>query len=504
MSPSPSSPPSPTDESSIKSILEWLALAHGRVGAEDADQLYRQLLQLRQAAIPSAQRIKLLDLLYGHAERIVNAELPRLHQVSLPVSRKLRQRVKLMLELLAILTQDYFNTLAVLFDPEGSNTLRTPHISLRRAMYAIAWQIRIYHLIAAPAGIGLWQQLHAAFRNARRLGLDDLPGPHGEASIQRVYTNILLAAIAQPASFSSAELEFISDYIDLSPHSPELLDAPPPGSTGIFWIDLDKDFPAHALVRRVPGADSQILYFSPDAMAEKAILHHSELAKGIPASALGLPPFADTHTGQGALQRLAALWGQPAKRKFPRRRQSYRVSLCLGFDKLWQLIKAPEANVEISEWMVTNESPDGYALMHMSGTTENLRIGDIVALQPLGERAEAPSEWHVCIIRWAISENPEHVELGLQLLATKAIAAEITQPFDFTAGSIAALILPQIPPLRLAESLVVPIGILKENTGRIVVLVEKDNLEIREVQATSLDEQTSIIEVFSVQPDDSA
>lgn len=494
----------PATEASIKNLLEWLALAHGRVGAEDADQLYRQLLLLREAPVPSAQRIKLLDLLYGHAERIVNAELPRLHQVSLPVSRKLRQRVKLMLELLAILTQDYFNTLAVLFDPDGANTLRAPHISLRRAMHAIAWQIRIYHLVAAPTGIGLWQQLHAALRNARRLGLDNVSGPRGEAGIQRIYTNILLAAIAQPASFSSAELEFINDYIEFNPLSLELLDTPPPGSKAIFWIDLGKDFPAHALIRRAPTADSQILYFSPDAMAQGAIQHRTELAKGIPASALGLPPFADTHAGQGVLQRLAALWGHPVKRKFPRRRQSYRANLCLGLDKLWQLVKTPDANVITSEWMVTNESPDGYALMHMSGNTEDLRIGDIVALQSLGERTETPADWHVCIIRWAISENPEHVELGLQLLAPKAIAAEITQPFDLASGNIAALILPQTPPLRLAESLVVPIGTLKENTGRIVVMVEKGNLEIREVRATSLDEQTSIIEVFSVLPDYSA
>jgi hypothetical protein len=503
MSTSPEISSSPNPEANIKSILEWLALAHGRTGAEDADQLHRQLLLLRDSPVPSVQRIKLLDLLYGQAERIVNAELPQLHEVSLPVSRKLRQRVKLILEVLETLTQDYFNTLAELFDPKGSNTVRPPHISLRRAMHGIAWQIRISHLVAAPTGIGRWQELHSAFNTARRLGLDVFPGPNGAICIQRVYTDILLAALAQPASFSSAELGFINDYIECIPQGVELSEEPQLDSKALFWIDLDRDFPAHALIRRVPAPDSRVLYFSCDAIAQEAARHYVELNKGVPASALGLPAFADTHAGKGVLLRLAALWGNPLKRKFPRRRQSYRANLCLGLGNLWQLIKTPEAAVETSEWMVTNESPDGYALMHMSGHTDALRIGDIVALQALGEHTEEPPVWHVCIIRWAISENPEHVELGLQLIAPRAIAARIVQPYELTADSVIALILPETPPLRPLESLVVATGVIKGNSGRIIVLVESGNLAVREVRTTRLDEQTSSIEVFNVSTDDS-
>lgn len=490
-------------EANVKSILEWLALAHGRTGAEDAGQLRHQLLLLRDAPVPTAQRVKLLDLLYAHIERAVNAELPQLHEVSLPIPRKLRQRVKALLEVLETLTQDYFNTLATLFDPAGEDTPRSPHVSLRRAMHAIAWQIRISHLIAAPTAIGRWQQLHTAFSTARRLGLEELPGARGGPSIRRIYTNVLLSAIAQPASFSSAELEFINDYIERLPQELELGVLPPSDSNAIFWTDLDKDFPAHALIRRVPAADSNVLYFSCDTIAREASRQHTELIKGTSASALGLPALADTHAGQGVLLRLTTLWGNPQKRRFPRRRQSYRANLCLGLENLWQLIKTPEANIETSEWMVTNESPDGYALMHMSGQTESLRIGDIVALQAQGERSESPPAWHVCVIRWAISENPEHVELGLQLIASRAIAARIVQPYELSAAPIEALILPEAPPLRPIESLVVASGVLKPNNGRIIILVEAENFSVREVHTTHLDEHTSSIEVFSVSTDDS-
>ena len=129
-------------------------------------------------------------------------------------------------------------------------------------MHTIGWQVRITHLIAAPPAPGLWQLLHSAFCTARRLGLEDFPGPQGTPSIRRIYIGILLSAAAQPASFSAAELEFISQFIaDCAPPI-DLLESPPPESGGIFWIDLDKDFPGHALIRRIPTPDARVLYFS--------------------------------------------------------------------------------------------------------------------------------------------------------------------------------------------------------------------------------------------------
>jgi len=496
-------PSTSNPEANIKSILEWLALAHGRSSPEDGDQLYRQLICLRDTPIPGPQRLKLLDLLFGQAERITKIELPRLNAVSLPISRKLRQRVRTLLDILETLTQDYFNTLADLFDPQGNVGTRMPHMSLRRALHAISWQVRIAHMIASPMPLGLWQQLHAAFRTARRLGLDEFPGPHSGPSIRRIYTSILLSAIAQPVSFSAEELEFISEYIDKCTPDVALLDSPPLDARGVFWIDPEKDFPAHALIRRIPSPESEVLYFSCDALAALALKHRNELLREVPAELVGLPRFADTHAGPGVLLRLNQLWGHPAKRRFPRRRQSYRANLSSGLGNLWHLMKASETRVELSEWMVTNESPEGYALMHMSGQTHDVRVGDIVALKACEEQTNNTQVWHICIIRWAISENPEHIELGLQLLAPRAISVELAHPFDLDASKVPALILPATPPLRPKQSLIVPPGLIRENARHIVVLQEEENLSIRELQADALSEQTSSVEIFSVSPDGS-
>jgi len=500
----PTSSPA-ANEAHVKSILEWLALAHGRTGAGDSEQLQRQLLLLRDAPIPTQQRVKLLDLFFTHVERVIRAELPELHEVTLPVSRRLRQRVRILQELLETVAQDYFNTLSELFDPKSAAAPRPPEETLRRIMRAIAWNVQISHLVASPPGLGLWLQLHSAFRTARRLGLATALGEHGEHSLQEIYAGVLLSAISQPASFRSRELEFISDYIEACAGLVQFEETPPTDANGIFWIDLDKDFPAHALVRRIPAPDTPVLYFSCDLIAHSTNDRIAALDKKVLPASLGLPAFAGTTAGRTVLKRLNALWGNPAKRKFPRRRQSYRALLCSGLEQLWLTIKSPEAaeTGNLSEWMVTNESPDGYALMHMSGPTEQLRIGDVVAVQPIGERAEPTPVWHICLIRWALSENPEHIELGLQLLASRAIAARIARPQELDSTAFSALILPETPPLRKTQALIVPNGLLDENSGKLIVMVENENLEIREIRTTALDEQTTSVQVFMVEPDES-
>jgi len=148
--------------------------------------------------------------------------------------------------------------------------------------------------------------------------------------------------------------------------------------------------------------------------------------------------------------------------------------------------------------MVTNESPDGYALMHLSGKTSRLGAGDIVAL-----RTENSEDWQVCIVRWALSENPEHLELGLQILATRATPAIVAFPAHGDASERQpGLLLPQLLPLRPAETLIVRTGTTQDGLRRMVLMIEQGNLEVREVRATHLDEQTSSIEVVGIVPDD--
>ena len=64
------------------------------------------------------------------------------------------------------------------------------------------------------------------------------------------------------------------------------------------------------------------------------------------------------------------------------------------------------------------------------------------------------------------------------------------------------LILPGTPPLRSNEMLVAPSGALESHSRNLILIIEKDNIGIREVKSTYLDEQNSQIEVFAIEPNE--
>lgn len=144
------------------------------------------------------------------------------------------------------------------------------------------------------------------------------------------------------------------------------------------------------------GGDD-VINFNCDGLASLIRKQLAALRSGVAPERIGLPDFAGTPSGRGALHRLAESLENPGKRRFPRRRQHYRAVLCAGLQNLWNLFSLGDAaNVETSNWMITNESPDGYSIMHVFGSTLGTSVGDIVALRP-----ESGSKWQVCIIRWA-------------------------------------------------------------------------------------------------------
>ena len=491
-------------EAAVRPIIEWLSAVQGEAAPENVATLRSHLLTLRQAGLPPERHLQLLGFIYDHSIKVVSTILPSLHDIALPVSRKMRQQIRGVQDLLEGLALDYLSSFVLLCDPTHEKPAHTPEVSIWRAVHCLRTHLLISDLFTAPAGVGIWQKLHGAYLTAQRYGLADQRLPRQELTLEQVYLTALLLSCSQPASFSSRELEFIADYIGRGADLIVLSKEAPQGQA-LFWIDQGKDAPAHPLARRMPPPETSIVYFSCDGMAQLALDHLKSLESGYPAHQLDLPDFAQTPAGHGVLRRLVARWGKPAKRRFSRRRQSYRVSLCAGLDNIWHLLSQPEETpANTSEWMTTNESPDGSAVMHVSGATDHLHIGDLVAIRAEAKPDAPPPPWNICMVRWALSENPEHIELGLQILAPTALPAQlaIKPSVPDAAQQAAALFLPGLPPLRPEEALVVSTGTLAEHPGKFTIFLDQDKIHLREMHATGINEQTSNIEIFSVEADE--
>lgn len=496
--------PSPDPvEHNVRLIITWLA-THRDSGDLELEELNAQLDILRQTPLPPLQHLKLLEMLFMCLDNRLQTHMHRLTGASIPLARKVRHQVNTLQEALDGLALGYESLITTLPHEPSLELSRC----LERAAFCLHRHLYISYLVAAPAALGIWQRLHAVFLRSQE---SQLEGDSHHPAPLATYREALLLASAQPASFSSRELTLVAEYVHAQAASLDITALPPADPGSGFWIDPGRDFPAFALSRRPPPSNYRVFYFSCKSMARQAELHLKALSSGARAKDLQLPELADTSAGKGTLRRLASFWGQPGKRRFPRRRQSHRATLCAGLDRLWQLLRTPESleEAELSQWMITNESPDGYALMHLHGKSGRLRVGDLIGLRPdtgstdgNGTASPKPERWQIGLVRWALSENPEHIEIGLQILAPEATPALLAIPgAPNRSGHTSALILPELPPLRQSPVLVVPAGAIEDQHSKLLLLIEKHNLEIREVRAQDASEQTGQVEVFPITPD---
>jgi len=493
-------------EATVKPIIEWLSAVHGKAASENIAILRSHQRALHDAGLPPLRHLQLLDFLFDHSFKVVDAFLPELHAISLPAHRKLRHKIRGLQELLENFATDYLALFEELQADVPEKPARQEEATIWRAVCCLRAHLLISYLVTSPPGVGIWQTLHIAYLKACQHDLESHRIPRQELTLEQLYLTALLLHCAQPASFSSQELEFIADYVSRGADLVALTDTVPTDRRALFWVDQTRDLPAQPLSRRLPPPEAAVLYFACDELAALALDHLQRLEDGYPAYQLDLPAFADSAAGKGVLRRLAMRWGTPPKRRFPRRHQSYRVTLCAGMEDIWQLLhqqaSLPEAS--FSEWMITNESPDGCAMMHVNGATEHLHVGDLVAIRQDPRDDAPPPPWIVCIVRWALSDNPEHIELGLQILSPAAQPALLALAHDSEdlPPQASALLLPELPPLRPDESVIVPTGMLTRRTEKFSLLLDQEKIHLREMHTTSIREQTERVEVFSVAPNE--
>ncbi len=481
----------------LKAIFAWLAASPSPDVTDDLAALRSFLTDLRRSGATPEQRISALDGLYRRSLPVVDELVASLNSVSLPLHRNTRHLVRSLQTLLRTFAEDFQATL----NAHDEDVLRSqglpPELIVWRSLQVLAQHLLISDLAAAPPGVGVWKDFHQTFALSRKLLATDYSPPDEPATAQHVYFAAVLLGCAQPASFTSLEVSFVATYARRFAdrmETCELADSRDESAAdaATFWIDPERDAPAIACARKAPPPATPVFCFSCRRLA--ALLKEQLVEVEAGTHPLQLPAFVMSAAGRGVLRRLGVFWGQPGKRQFPRRRQNYRAALCTGLGSLWRMFREGEAAVETSNWMITNESPDGCAIMHVSGKPGSLAVGDITAI-----RSETGDSWQICIVRWALSENQEHLELGLQIMATRAVPAILAMPVACKdASPLSVLILPEIPPLRANEMLVVPTGALENHAHDFILLVEKSNLEIREVRRTGMDEQNSQIEVFSI------
>jgi len=338
---------------------------------------------------------------------------------------------------------------------------------------------------------GLMKQLTLALITHTQVPKDLWPTAMTLAACNDECRDILRAMLAltviQPESHTPRSLWFLRGLLLQEARHVTLRQTAPDAMEGWHWLDNQGNLSTSHLRLSHPNATSQILFFQCPNLATRidALLQEFEDNPSHPLLLLDFIPAAEV---KATLNRVAEQWQAPASRRFNRRRQESRVSLCTRLDQLWAALgEAPVEPEECSDWMVLNESAGGYALMHAKGPVTSLIAGHALGLKIAGK------PWSLCLVRWVRSENSAHIEAGVELLSPSAIPVRLTLP---EREPQPAFLLPALPGLDRSEALLAP----REEWGEehnFVLLTEKSGqLRLTSCLRGTPRHQTSGIEVF--------
>ncbi len=491
----------PSDD--VAHVLDWLASPITEDPAQDLAQLGGELAALGRARLEDAHYHRILDLFYDRAHRLSQALKARFTEACLPLGKELRAMAALLIAVHESVAAGYER---VLLDADrlAHSKRRNAGSVAARALRCLAEALETSCMVAGPPPSDLWRRAHTLAKSARSFfepTATVIPGLSLDA--EKIYKGLLALAAAQPEGFSPGDIALASEYLAQFSAAVNLLPSPPPKEEGSwYWVDSSRDMGPVPPNRRIPPDHGDLLYCSFQLLARLLSEQVSALESGMPAGNLRLPERAAGHGGIAALKRLQAHWAHPPHRQHPRRHNNFRAQVCVGLTELWQLLEKGEApeGAEVgaphmTEWMVINESPSGYAVMHVAGEVEGLVPGSAIALRPAPDRP-----WSICIVRWMKSENQEHIELGLELVAPAARSVQLMfRNGDPGQLPTPGLLLPAVPALREHPALLAPSGAY--SARRFFIVSGEDKTHIMQGRLLSLDLQTGAVELFQFESD---
>ena len=481
---------------SLQSAQTWLETPPAADPVDDLQPLRALLSALNQGGIEGAELLKLLEQFGPRANALNVAFKPILLDANLPLPTGMRDIAETLIDMHVTLAECYQRAASeAAAGPQSSAKTAVP-LLCAYALHHLVRQFEVSLLVAAPAPAGLWRHVQTLYYLIRQSfsPAETLPG--NSALADKLVKEMLALAAAQAEGLTPRETGFLIRYLARYAAAVDIAERLPDSASDWFWLKETRDQPPMAVVRRAPPGDGRLLFFSCAELGQTTRELIARLAAGESPDSLSLPPEALLPGYIEVLERAQARWGAPAKRQFTRRHKSHRVEVCTNPGMLWQLLYNNEVNDEaISDWMVLNESPEGYAMMHVSGP-----IAGLVTGSALGLRAEADQAWSICIVRWARSDNSEHIEIGLELVAPRAEPVHIAVHSNTPGQSpAAALLLPPLPRLARGETLLTTRG--HHGQGRFSLIQDQPRLRISECEPGNLAMETSSIELFEFQRD---
>jgi len=454
-------------EFSPERVREWLSSLSAADTMGSARALIDRVVEMNRTELPGRIRLRVLDMFRDHADWLLPQLETRIARAQPPLAGTHRQVAYFIEKLLKELAAGYART--VLRVPRAwlsigfKSQLQLP---LVRAMDFHARRLALSQRLYARSPGAVWGEMHQLYRLAREWGVAERETESPQTSPVRIYRDTLLLAFAQPSKLNHGDFARVQSL--LAQHG-DLAQVAPAGPVSdplcVFAIDPRRDQPGVAYAKRAnAGFEDGELMLVTHKLVERIQAHLKKIQDGVAPASLELPDEAVRLSYQELLQRLIVHWRGERKQRTARMRFHPRVELWVGLRDIWRLLRAEsphdtpaaditqrEAPTKASEWVVLNESSRGFALNYMSGGLPPISVGEIVAIKSKDKGAV-----FVCFVRWVLSNNPEHFELGMQQLAPVVVPAVYKPAEQERVAPEPILFFPEMPAQKRAAAVVAP------------------------------------------------
>lgn len=431
-------PPSSKDVNRIERLLQdtesWLNHVPAEPTESDAEELVRQLRALNAQRLRVVTRQELNERFHTVVVRWQPTLESALREARVSLTNRARDHARLLDGILVELAASYRIVLIELsrrlFGLASSGRALMPVL---RTMQLLASRITLTHRLYMSPPQGVWQEMHELYQFALRRGLAQRAPTENEDSPSSIYREALLVAFAEPQRLNPTELDRMIQLIKHHVRHAQVTawrgQSPDIGS---FIVRPSRDAPGSSFGphRKPPPQQGDLFFSCSELIAELEETTHAS-------------------TQDGALiATLVKSWTSKPARQLSRLRTHARVDVYIGLELIWQFLSGGHERHGRGRWIVTNESRNGFALMHTGGSADHIEVGDIVGL-----RAGNGLNCHVCMVRWVRVDNPETVELGLEEISSFARAATLHNTDN---RSTKALLLQESPSDGGAAAIVSP------------------------------------------------
>ena len=468
-----------------------------------ATDLIDELQILNSQKVSFTNRYNSLEQYRPTAIQIYQELLPHFNNASLPLSKNEQAFADVAVALWQEFALGYKCALVDLQNKIlNINNSKTTAQVVHRAIHAFKEIALIHHLNYRTLPASMWAELHQLYfcglqQSAEKLAVTDQLSPNNVSSVNLIYTQVLLMALADPQHLANSDIIKTDNYLcNIAEHAElrplGLVDNP----LGVFLVGLDSDNPpiAFSKNKEIPNGDTDILLLTVK-IARLIYQHQSLLQERIVPSDGYLPSYALESHYEDLLARLLKNFGKSQHRVFSRSKKSEGVELGIGLTVAHHIIQegavAPAnvsnsaLSIKPSRWQVLNASAGGYALRKFSTSQASASIGDVVVLKNIKNK-----HWELAVLRWANTNELNQLDVGLELISPSALA--INAHFIDSAIQGEALLLPEIFGLKQAASIILARGFCKIDDKLKLV----DNGKISLVQITKLVERTARFERF--------